>query len=160
MELHGVTNNSWVPSPIPSRNNTVRHSDSETFTKISSLDPRDTMSPVSSLSNTMAFATPSSPLEKSRKSHGGRSIWRAMKQLFSCYNPVRSNPKSKQKLSKENSASISIHMRASPSPDHSYSAMNAEERDENLKAVITYCNRSMNSGRMEDTVFKDCIPSC
>ena len=80
-----------------------------------------------------------------------------MKKFLKLFNPVRSNPKSKQKSSKENSVTASkassIHsVRASPSPDHAYSAMNAEERDENLKAVITYCNKSMKSVILLDII--------
>ncbi|KAG4136505.1 hypothetical protein ERO13_D07G010050v2 [Gossypium hirsutum] len=80
-------------------------------------------------------------LESKRSEHW--SIWKSMKLACRCFAPLRS---------KENSAAatataskvVSINSpRGLPSPDHSYSAMNAEERDENLKEVITYCNKSM-----------------
>ncbi|MBA0820900.1 hypothetical protein Goarm_017789 [Gossypium armourianum] len=71
-----------------------------------------------------------------------------MKLACRCFAPLRMS----SSRSKENSAAatataskvVSINSpRGLPSPDHSYSAMNAEERDENLKEVITYCNKSM-----------------
>ncbi|XVF34969.1 hypothetical protein REPUB_Repub18cG0104000 [Reevesia pubescens] len=167
MEQHGVSNESWLMSPISSSWNKtlLQHPDSKPFTKNLSLNSRastDTTSSVSLLSYSLMFASPS-PTAKSRKSHS-RGLWKAMKQFLTCYNPVRTNPKSKQKSSKEDSVAASkassIHsVRASPSPDHAYTAMNAEEREENLRAVITYCNKSMESGRRKDTMVKDCIRS-
>lgn len=140
MELHGSPNDSLVLSPIPfSRNKTSQHRpDSEPFTKTPTLKSTASMSaPVSPQSNsTMMFASPSPT-----PSHG-RSLWTAMKQFLTCYNIPCS--KNKQKSSKENSVNMMMTSPL-PSPDNSYSAMNAEERDENLKAVITYCNKSMKS---------------
>lgn len=139
MELHGSPNDSLVLSPIPfSRNKTSQHPDSEPFTKTPTLKSTASMSaPVSPQSNsTMMFASPSPT-----PSHG-RSLWTAMKQFLTCYNIPCS--KNKQKSSKENSVNMMMTSPL-PSPDNSYSAMNAEERDENLKAVITYCNKSMKS---------------
>ncbi|KAB2072374.1 hypothetical protein ERO13_A07G009750v2 [Gossypium hirsutum] len=87
-------------------------------------------------------------LESKRSEHW--SIWKSMKLACRCFAPLRMS----SSRSKENSAAATATATASkvvsinsprglPSPDHSYSAMNAEERDENLKEVITYCNKSM-----------------
>ncbi|MBA0547673.1 hypothetical protein Golob_018820 [Gossypium lobatum] len=69
-----------------------------------------------------------------------------MKLACRCFAPLRMS----SSRSKENSAAataskvVSINSpRGLPSPGHSYSGMNAEERDVNLKEVITYCNKSM-----------------
>ncbi|XVE54142.1 hypothetical protein DITRI_Ditri03aG0057100 [Diplodiscus trichospermus] len=164
MELHDVCNGGSVLSSIPSsRNKIFQHRDSKPFTRTLSLDSitstTDTISSVLPPSNSMMSPKPS-PTAKSGKNHS-RSLWKAMKQFFTCYVPERFNLKSKQNSSKENSVAASkassVHsVRASPSPDHGYSAMNAEERDENIKAVITYCNKSMKSGRRKDIMVKDC----
>ncbi|XP_021277445.1 uncharacterized protein LOC110411559 [Herrania umbratica] len=147
MGFHGASNDAWVLSPnSSSRNKTLQHPRAST----------DTISSFSPLSNALMFATPS-PAAESRKSHA--SFWKAVKQYLTCYSPARSKPKSKQQSSKGDSVAASktssTHsVRASP--DHAYSAMSAEERDENLKAVITYCNKSMESGRRNDAMLKDC----
>ncbi|MBA0703359.1 hypothetical protein Golax_015687 [Gossypium laxum] len=85
-------------------------------------------------------------LESKRSEHW--SIWKSMKLACRCFAPLRMS----SSRSKENSAAaaataskvVSINSpRGLPSPGHSYSGMNAEERDVNLKEVITYCNKSM-----------------
>ncbi|KAE8675028.1 hypothetical protein F3Y22_tig00111701pilonHSYRG00017 [Hibiscus syriacus] len=84
-----------------------------------------------------------SPTAKSKRSDR-RGFWKAMKHVFVCFNPITSSNSRR----KENAVVAMTSMNSnfgSPLPDHAYSAMNAEERDENLKLVITYCNNSMMS---------------
>ncbi|GLU09996.1 hypothetical protein SLE2022_268270 [Rubroshorea leprosula] len=64
-----------------------------------------------------------------------------------CPNMERNPETGEEKLSKNHSNApvrneSGHYVGPSPSPQaDSYSGMNAEERDENLKAAITYCNR-------------------
>ncbi|OMO67357.1 hypothetical protein CCACVL1_20579 [Corchorus capsularis] len=151
MDFYDVSKGSWVLSPVASSsmNKTPQNPEySKSFDIPLSFNSRsstDNMPPFSPLSHSQTFPQPSAT-GKSRKSQWG--FWKAMKQYLTCYNPVRSKTKNKQKSrSKGKSAAAaktsSVH---SASPSHAYSAMNAEERDENLKAVITYCNKSTKEG--------------
>ncbi|KAK8535418.1 hypothetical protein V6N13_081552 [Hibiscus sabdariffa] len=69
------------------------------------------------------------------------SLWKTMKRVFICFNPTRSSRRKQNVISATSSMNSYTGSR---SPDHAYSAMNTEDRDENLKEMITYCNKSMN----------------
>ncbi|KAE8718818.1 hypothetical protein F3Y22_tig00109987pilonHSYRG00063 [Hibiscus syriacus] len=84
-----------------------------------------------------------SPTAKSKRTDR-RGFWKAMKHVFVCFNPI--TPSSSRRKANAVAAITSMNSNfGSPSPDNAYSAMNAEERDLNLKEVITYCNNSMRS---------------
>ncbi|KAE8712551.1 hypothetical protein F3Y22_tig00110247pilonHSYRG00073 [Hibiscus syriacus] len=89
------------------------------------------------------MSAPASPTAKSKRSDR-RGFWNAMKHVFVCFNPITQSSSRRKANAVMATTSVNSNF-SSPSPDHAYSAMNAEERDENLKEVITYCNNSMRS---------------
>ncbi|KAL4303421.1 hypothetical protein GQ457_10G000940 [Hibiscus cannabinus] len=83
------------------------------------------------------MASIASPTAKPKRSDH-RGFWKVMNRVFVCFTPVGSSSSRR----KENAVAAATSMNSnfgSPSPDHAYTAMNAEERDENLKEVIRYC---------------------
>ncbi|KAK8476045.1 hypothetical protein V6N13_107634 [Hibiscus sabdariffa] len=73
-------------------------------------------------------------------------FWKTMRHVFICCTPVK--PSSSRRKGNAAVAATVSPLRSNlgsplPSPEHAYSTMNAAERDENLKEVIAYCNKSM-----------------
>lgn len=88
---------------------------------------------------------PNPPLQSplsSAEHMAGSEIWR-WRWLKTCFKSSMDDAKQKQRAKESGSVSktSSVHaVRSSPNRRQSYSSMNAEERDENLKAAIIYCN--------------------
>ncbi|GMI89179.1 hypothetical protein HRI_002587200 [Hibiscus trionum] len=75
------------------------------------------------------------------------SFWKTMKHVFICFVPI--NPSGSRRKEKSVAAASPLHSNLGsslPSPDCTYNTMNAEERDENLKDLIAYCNKSKELG--------------
>ncbi|KAL5768691.1 hypothetical protein ACOSP7_015237 [Xanthoceras sorbifolium] len=119
--MYDIASDNWV---CHSRlNSTSSHSPSSDTMSLSSL---------SLATNGSTSSTPPTFLDKPKCDRSGLGkLWR---RYWTCFSVKKSKPKPEEKSTRGH-CNGSAH-------DSSYSAMGSEERDEHLKAVVSYCNNS------------------
>lgn len=141
-----------------------RHSSSETFcSPIPAQDGYSSASPLWSLLHRRSMPSPLCLSDAER--HGEGRFWKSWKRYWTCFTPpidhhdhdhhdhdryhhhtMRPSKKEKQKILKPRKAMANtrnsqaqFHASTNNANNTYYASMNAEEREENLKAVVLYC---------------------